>query len=119
MFYKLKRIYFTVSRGVNKGIDILFYIWRTFLSVLRTIKKTLDAIGYAIAWSLEMFILIVKYSFGFVAVVGVLGALISLLLGFRDISLNLLIAGSVGCVLFFMVAIVAPSIGRVNYFDNN
>ncbi|WP_434779319.1 hypothetical protein [Neisseria sp. Ec49-e6-T10] len=118
MFYKLKRIYFTVSRGVNKGIDILIYIWHTFLSVLRAIKKTLDAIGYAIAWSLGMFILIVKYSFGLLAVVGVLGALISLLLGLRDISLNLLIAGCIGCFLFFMVAVVAPNFGRVNYYDD-
>lgn len=119
MFYKLTHIYFIVSRIVNRCVDVLIYIWRVLISVLRAIRNTLDAIGHAIVWSLGMFILMVKYFFGLVAVVGVVGGLIAIFLGFREISFNLAMAGGFGCLLFLIVACVAPSIGRVHYYYDN
>ncbi|WP_434776862.1 hypothetical protein [Neisseria sp. Ec49-e6-T10] len=100
MPYKLKQIYLTVSRVVNKGADILIYIWHTFLSVLRIIKNTLDAIGYAIAWSLGIFILIVRYSLGLASIVGIVGGLIAILLGFGEVSSKLAIVGFLSLIPF-------------------
>ncbi|WP_434779046.1 hypothetical protein [Neisseria sp. Ec49-e6-T10] len=116
MFYKLKRIYFTVSRSVNRGIDILIYIWRAFLSVLLAIKKTLDAIGYAIVWSLGIFILIVKYSLSFFSVIGILGGLIAMLLGFEEASFRLAIIGAISFV-FLLLVWVGPSLFSVRYYE--
>ena len=119
MFYQLRRVYFTVCRIIRRCIGIFAYIWHAFAFILMTIKKTLDTIGHTIVWSLGMFILTVKYFFGFISVVGVAGGLIALLLGFGGISFKLAIAGGFGCLLFFIVAVIAPNIGRINYYDNN
>ncbi len=118
MYCKLKRAYLTVCRATGRCIRIFVRIWQGFMSVLRTIRNTMDMIGNAILWLIETAILSLKYSLGFISAVSFLGGLIAMLLGFGEISVYLAMLSAFSFLMFYLI-FVGGRLGRVRiYYDD-
>ncbi len=118
MYCKLKRAYLTGYCAIDRCLSIFVRIWQGFMSVFRTIRKTMDTIGYAILWLIETVILSLKYSLGFISVVSLLGGLIAILLGFGKISVYLAMLSAFSFLMFSLI-FVGSRLGRIRIYHDN